>query len=317
MQGWSTTIRTGNPEIDLRTVDQHRAQAQQQGLVLHVQPLPQGGYHVQAVAPAGAPQPQYGAPDPAEAYGGTMPSANRPPTPAPMPAMPMPAPFFQSRDGSSPAPPAADPLAQFGGTMPSPAGFAAQVRPAPQVIMHPSAQFGGMGSCQACGREGPTKNLTFMQNIGVIVIRFPKTITGNLCKFCIDKYFFKMTLITFFFGWWGVISFVYTLISLPVNVVNRLRAIGMESPREDAGSVAEKRSRGLALLLVGILFGLLSLLQLLAMIAVIADGTDVLDMLPALVVGLLVLDVPAFLLLFSGIRDRVRASRAARQLGIA
>jgi hypothetical protein len=287
----------------MRTVDQHRAQAHQQGLVLHVQPLPTGGYQVQALAPGTAPQ--AGAPDPTAQYAGTMPSANRPPTPAPMPAIPMPAPQQQ------------DPLAAFGGTMPSPQGFAAQMRPAPQVIMHPSAQYGGMGQCQACGREGPTKNLTFMQNIGALVIRFPKTVSGHLCKFCIDKYFFKMTLITFFLGWWGVISFFYTLVSLPVNVVNRLRAIGMPSPREDQGSIAEKRSRGLALIIFGLLFGALSLLQILAMVATLANGADVGDVIPAVVVGFLMIDVPAGMLLFSGIRDRVRASRAARQLGLA
>jgi hypothetical protein len=233
-----------------------------------------------------------------------MPSAaNRPPTPAPMPGMPMPGPQMQN-----------DPLAQFGGTMPSTAGYAAQIRPAPQVIMHPSAQYGGMGACQVCGREGPTKQVTLMQNIGVLVIRFPKTLSGHLCKFCIDHNFFKMTLITGFLGWWGVISFFYTLVSLPVNFVARLKAIGMESPREDAGSIAEKRTRGIVLVLFGLFFGLLSLLEVLL---AIVGSDNVMDAIPALVVGFLVLDVPAGLLLFSGIRDRVRASRAARQLGMA
>lgn len=301
MQGWSTTIRTGNPETDLRTVDQHRQQAQQQGLVLHVQPLPTGGYHVQAAPPAGAPQAQ-AAPDPMAAYGGTMPSAHRPPTPAPMPAMPMPNPQ-----------PAADPLAQFGGTMPSTAGYAAQIRPAPQVIMHPSAQYGGMGACQACGREGPTKQVTLMQNIGVLVIRFPKTLSGHLCKFCIDHNFFKMTLITSLFGWWGVISFFYTLVSLPVNFVARMKSIGMSSPQEDGGSIAEKRTRGIVLILMGLFVGLFSVLTtLLAMLG----SEDVGQAVVPLVIGFIVFDVPAGLLLFAGIRDRVRAGRAARQLGL-
>ncbi len=79
-------------------------------------------------------------------------------------------------------------------------------------------------ACQACGRSAPTKNVTFMQNIGCIVIRFPKTIRGNLCRTCIGDFFWRYTLITFFFGWWGVISFFYSLVSIPTNIVTFLGA---------------------------------------------------------------------------------------------
>lgn len=327
MQGWATTIRTGDPAADLRAIEQHRAHAQQQGLVLHVQPLPTGGYQVQAAPPAAANVPsaqRLGAePDPAAAYGGTMPSPNRPPTPAPMAAvpsaMPGPVPAAWPTPGPAPgaAPPPYDPGAVYGGTLPSPAGFAAVQRPAPEIVMHPSAQYAGMGTCQACGREGPTKSVTFMQNVGVIVIRFPRTISGHLCKFCVDKFFFKMTLVTLFLGWWGVISFFYTLVALPMNVVNRLRTIGMPSPREDAGSVAEKRSRGLALLLAGAVLAVLSALHLVLLAAALAGGAGAADVAVTIAIGVVFLDVPAALCLFSGLRDRVRASRAARALGVA
>ena len=49
-------------------------------------------------------------------------------------------------------------------------------------------------------------------------MRFPKTLSGLLCRECITKNFWSYTLITFFFGWWGVISFFYTLIALPTNL---------------------------------------------------------------------------------------------------
>jgi len=304
---WSATIRTGNPEVDLKTVEQHRAQARQQGLVLHVQPLPHGGYYVQALA-AGAPPPGSGAHDPGPQFTGTLPSLPQPAPanpPLPMPAIPM------------PAPQVVDPAAQFGGTMPSrPGGYAARIQPVPEVHMHPSAQYSGVGQCQACGREGPTKHMTFMQNIGVLVIRFPKTVNGHLCKFCIDKYFLKMTLITLFFGWWGVISFFYTLVSLPVNVVNRIRAIGMESPREDEMSVAEKRSRGLWLILGSIPFVIVMLLHLAFVAISIVAGEKIGDVLVMFFLGLVFIDAPALLLLVSGIRNRVLAARAAKQLGI-
>ena len=58
-----------------------------------------------------------------------------------------------------------------------------------------------------------------MQNIGVLIMRFPKTVQGFLCKRCISKYFWNMTLVSFFFGWWGLISFFYTLFSIPQNIV--------------------------------------------------------------------------------------------------
>jgi hypothetical protein len=78
--------------------------------------------------------------------------------------------------------------------------------------------------CQACQRMAPTKHVTFMQNIGLLVIRFPKTIKGFLCKRCIKKYFWEMTTITFFLGWWGIISFFYSLASIPQNISQYLGA---------------------------------------------------------------------------------------------
>jgi hypothetical protein len=33
-----------------------------------------------------------------------------------------------------------------------------------------------------------------------------------------------MTLITLFLGWWGVISFFFTLIALPMNIINYIRS---------------------------------------------------------------------------------------------
>jgi hypothetical protein len=77
-----------------------------------------------------------------------------------------------------------------------------------------------------------------MQNIGAIIIRFPKTVSGELCKRCISSYFWKMTTITFFFGWWGIISFFYTLVSIPANIGNFLgaRSLPDEHPRALGGA---------------------------------------------------------------------------------
>jgi len=57
-----------------------------------------------------------------------------------------------------------------------------------------------------------------MQNVGVIVMRFPKTVRGMLCKRCISSCFWRMTTITFFFGWWSVLSFFHSLVAIPANI---------------------------------------------------------------------------------------------------
>ena len=36
-----------------------------------------------------------------------------------------------------------------------------------------------------------------------------------------------MTTITFFLGWWGIISFFYSLVSIPMNIINYLGALSL------------------------------------------------------------------------------------------
>jgi hypothetical protein len=87
----------------------------------------------------------------------------------------------------------------------------------------PAPQSAGP-SCQSCNQNVPTTQVTFMQNVGLLIVRFSKQFSGPACRRCADDMFWRMTLITFFFGWWGVISFFYTLISLPVNVTSYVRS---------------------------------------------------------------------------------------------
>jgi len=90
--------------------------------------------------------------------------------------------------------------------------------------------------CQNCGREAPTRYVDFYQNIGALIMRFHKQMKGNLCRDCINKHFWNMTLITLFLGWWGVISFVFTLFVLPNNIIRYLGTLGM--PPVPAGAMA-------------------------------------------------------------------------------
>jgi hypothetical protein len=333
--GWSTTVRTGNPETDLQMVEQHRQNGAAQGLLVNVQPLPTGGYQITA-RPPGAVTGSPGLDVPPE-LGGTLPSA--PAVPAVQPfdpnrqsayaAMPVSAVPPSPYAGPMPGPVLKDAAAQFGGTLPSVAeqGYGAPGHGTRPRASGRAAPVGavprwteGVGQCQACGRVGPTKSATFMQNIGVIIIRFPKTISGHLCKFCIDKYALQYTAITMLFGWWGVISFIYSLIAIPVNTIHWLRSIGMPTPPEDVQSLAEKKGRALWLMLLSVLLVLVLLFWMLVSVSMMIDP-DYEDGVSAglinLVIGVLLLGVPAALLAFFGVRGRLRASAGLRQMGAA
>ena len=81
--------------------------------------------------------------------------------------------------------------------------------------------------CEACGVEAPTKHVEYHQNIGALIMRFHQTVEGDLCKSCVHKYFWKITVINLFLGWWGVISFFVTPVFILLNLVRYLLCLGM------------------------------------------------------------------------------------------
>ena len=92
--------------------------------------------------------------------------------------------------------------------------------------------------CDACGSSSaPTKHVSFSQNIGVVVLRFSRTVQGNLCRSCIDQNFWKMTLITATLGWWGILSFFTTLFILPSNIATYLGALSLPRGGTPQGSI--------------------------------------------------------------------------------
>ena len=82
--------------------------------------------------------------------------------------------------------------------------------------------------CQSCGVDAPTKHVEFHQNIGALVVRFSKSIKGELCKNCINKYFWRFTLIDLLLGWWGVISLIMTPIFIINNIIRYIGSLGLE-----------------------------------------------------------------------------------------
>ncbi len=74
--------------------------------------------------------------------------------------------------------------------------------------------------CESCNTATQTRNLTFRQNIGVIICRFHKKASGNMCAACAEHYFWQFTGITLLLGWWGMISFIVTPVFLLANLYN-------------------------------------------------------------------------------------------------
>ncbi len=73
-------------------------------------------------------------------------------------------------------------------------------------------------ACGVCGKVADLKYVEFHENRGALVMRYHREIKGNLCIDCINKYFWKFTLITLFIGWFGVISFIVT----PFIIINNV-----------------------------------------------------------------------------------------------
>jgi hypothetical protein len=76
--------------------------------------------------------------------------------------------------------------------------------------------------CESCGQAGPVGHVEFHQNIGALIVRFHKSVKGNVCPACAKKHFQELTLVTLFGGWWGIISFLMTPFILVNNVIQYL-----------------------------------------------------------------------------------------------
>jgi hypothetical protein len=84
--------------------------------------------------------------------------------------------------------------------------------------------------CKCCGIEGPTKNVRFLQNIGLVFARRTATMEGELCRPCIGRVFRSYSLTTLFLGWWGIISMFVTPVFLINNVAQYVGAIRLPEP---------------------------------------------------------------------------------------
>ncbi len=78
--------------------------------------------------------------------------------------------------------------------------------------------------CDSCGMPGPVANAEFRQHIGAFVMRFQKSVAGDLCEGCVSSYFWRFTAVTTLVGWCGVISIFMAPIFVVLNIVNFAKA---------------------------------------------------------------------------------------------
>ncbi len=105
----------------------------------------------------------------------------------------------------------------------------------PWVLDQPTLESVGIyGHCQDCRRRAPTRSVSFHQNIGMIIVRQYKSVQGYLCKDCVNKHFWDMTLTTLVGGWWGLISAILTPFILVNNVAQYLGTLTMGSAAHTA-----------------------------------------------------------------------------------
>ncbi len=88
-------------------------------------------------------------------------------------------------------------------------------------------------NCENCAARAETRYVTFNQNIGLFVVRFPSQVQGYFCKNCIHYFFWKMTLTSLVAGWWGIISFFVNIAFVFGNVAEYLYCLPMRPPAQD------------------------------------------------------------------------------------
>ncbi|HXX19297.1 MAG TPA: hypothetical protein VEJ46_07830 [Candidatus Acidoferrum sp.] len=91
--------------------------------------------------------------------------------------------------------------------------------------MSATASLGTIGRCQLCQQMRATKSVTFHRNIGMLVARRTRSISGELCKSCIHRKFWEFQGKNLLLGPWGFFSLLLTPILLVQNTATYLVAL--------------------------------------------------------------------------------------------
>ena len=145
--------------------------------------------------------------------------------------------YDMARDASPPPLPPASPAI--------PMAALAPVQPVPRAAAAPKLAYTAAGvpwqaqaagrrrvGCQVCGANAPVKYVEFHQNVGALVVRFHRSVKGNLCKSCIHSKYWSMTGTTLAVGWLGTISLVLAPVFVVSNTVRYIGCLGMPSSHE-------------------------------------------------------------------------------------
>ncbi len=79
-------------------------------------------------------------------------------------------------------------------------------------------------TCQQCGADAPTREVSLHQNIGLLIFRLSESTEGHLCRRCISETVRRYTFVNLTLGWWGLISFFVTPFFLLFNLIQYLAA---------------------------------------------------------------------------------------------
>lgn len=136
---------------------------------------------------------------------------------------------------------------------PRPVETAPAHRETPKPALKATATQSGTSICQACFANAQTKYVEFYQNVGMLVIRRHYSVKGNLCKNCIDKYFWEMTSKTLILGWWGIISFFANCLFLINNIFRYIGTLGMQrsSTERSEGSSPGLKILSITIIIIG------------------------------------------------------------------
>ena len=81
--------------------------------------------------------------------------------------------------------------------------------------------------CTVCGVEARTKSVQFGRIVSYIVGMNSTTITGTMCKSCINRAFWQTTPVTLLLGWWSLMGALATPIILIHNTVRYVLCLGL------------------------------------------------------------------------------------------
>ncbi len=74
--------------------------------------------------------------------------------------------------------------------------------------------------CAICGAAHPSVHAKLSHNIGMVVMRRVEWTEGQMCQGCLVRTYLKHTGLNLVLGWWGMISFIMTIVFLVGNTVH-------------------------------------------------------------------------------------------------